>query len=203
MARKKTRKRHVKRRRSSPRKRRSTGSIIQMFAPRKRRSKRHMSNPKRHHKGRRRHNPPMGKGLVGLIMGGFTDGFEILVGRYGSKTIPHAVGLNTGMMGALTELVSAIGLGWAADRFLSKNAGKMILAGGFSAVAEDLIVMFNIPVLSQLTMPVPVAAGAIPPPVGAPAIAPPTPVSAYPMLGAYPRTLGDEVVSEEGYSMQQ
>jgi len=130
------------------------------------------------------------------------DGFEVLLGRYGTKTIPHMVGMNSGIMGAVVELASAIAVGFAGDKFMSKNAGKMLLAGGFSAVAETLIVTFNIPVLAQLTMPVPVAAGAIPAPAPAAALPPPAGVSAYPMLSAYPRTLGDDVTSEEVYSMQ-
>jgi len=146
----------------------------------------------------------MVKGITSLIMNGFVDGGEVLVGRYGTKTLTHLgagvfPSLSGGLIGAIVELASAIAVGFAGDKFISKNAGKMLLAGGFSAVAETLIVTYNIPILSQLTMPVPVATGSIAAPVGAPGALPAPGVSAYPMLSAYPRTLGDDAEEEMAY----
>jgi len=167
--------------------------------------KSHMSNPTRKKSRRHRRNPPRGimrgfGGFPNLIFNGLIDGTEVLAGRYGAKTVPHMIGYNTGIIGILVELASAVGVGWVGDRFISKNAGKMFLAGGFSAVAESLIVTFNVPILSQLTMPVPVAAGAIAAP--APTAALPAPgVSAYPMLSLYPQSLGDGE-EEEMYGEQ-
>lgn len=189
------RKRKGTRKRKKSRSKRRKKSLFSMNPPKRRRSrKRHVV----HHR-RRSHNPPMGRGIVNLIMNGFIDGGEVLVGRYGTKTIPHLVGMNSGLMGALVELGSAVAVGFMGDKFISKNAGKMLLAGGFSAVAETLIVTYNIPVLAQLTMPVPVAAGAIPAPVASAGTLPAPGVSAYPLLSSYPRGIGDDAEEVEEY----
>jgi len=97
--------------------------------------------------GRRsyRRNPPGGD-IVGKATQGAMDAGAVLVGKAATRSLPQLLSLpQTGNTGLALQAVAA---GWAADRFVGPDVGRMILAGGLSAPMESLIIRFNVPWLS-------------------------------------------------------
>lgn len=101
--------------------------------------------------GRRsyRRNPPKGGDIVATLTQGALDAGGILVGKAATRSIPQLLTLpQTGNTGLAVQAATAVAVGWAADRFVGPDVGRMILAGGLSAPMESLVVRFNVPWLS-------------------------------------------------------
>jgi hypothetical protein len=155
---------------------------------RRRRARHNLPNPPhRRRRARRRayrRNPPRPfrlEKLPQLLMDGAIDGLQVVVGKAAARTIPTLINVPTaGPIGLAIQALSAVAAGFAGS-FLSPNAAKMFLAGGFAAPVESLIKGLNIPVLSAA--------------LGDEDLVE-LPMSAYPMLdagvAAYPDTLGEE-----------
>lgn len=130
----------------------------------------HMSNP---------------RSIVRFVMDGAIDGFEVVLGKAGTNLVasklPAAIP-STGIAGQAVRIIVASGLGIGASKFVSPNAGKMVLAGGLASVIEGLIKQFNVPLLAaSLSGPGDFYA-----------------VGAYPSVGAYPALPAPSVASYPG-----
>lgn len=144
----------------------------------KRRRRLHVRNPVVRHKRRRRRglfqrNP--GRGAIGSVMAiglqGVKDGAGVVIGKAATRTVAGLVpfGANTGLVGALKQVVVAIGIGYGAHKVMGKDFARMVVAGGIAAPIESLVKSLNIPILSPA-----LAAGD----------------EAYAALGAYPGRAG-------------
>lgn len=127
------RKNRTRRRRSSTRRSNPFG-----FSKRTTRSRRRRSNPfgfsKRRSYSRRRRNPAIaGYGTVDLVK----IGISAAAGGYGTRALTQMLlqANNTGWMGYGANAAVALALGWAANKFLGKDYGVGVIAGGISATA--------------------------------------------------------------------
>ncbi len=141
-----------------------------------------------------RRNPSikrMGKGFIGMLLQGSIDTVEVTLGKVVARTIPTMVNIPTsGPMGLIVQTAVAVAVGFVGHQFVSKNAGKMMLAGALSAPVESIIKQANIPFIS---------AG-----LGEePEIVEIGGMGAYPSLGAYPEMgMGEEdLITEDEESM--
>lgn len=175
----------VTRYRSNPKKRHSVKAHYAVSRRGKRyHVKRHFSNP---------------RGIINFVMAGAIDATEVVLGKAGVRIVAGYLPASipqTGAVGLAIQVALATGLGFGAHKFVSPNAGKMVLAGGLSGVIESFIKSLNIPILSPALGDATsyYAVGAYPG------------VSAYPALpapgvSAYPGISGD-VVDDLEYSMQ-
>jgi hypothetical protein len=126
----------------------------------------------------------MSRALVPMITQGFKDAAGVVVGKAAARAIPQMVGLaQAGYAGLAIQGVAAIAAGYAANRFLGANFGRMVLAGGLSAPLEALVKSLNIPIISAGLGDDLYLGG----------------VGSYPALAAYPQELsgyaGDEDVA--------
>jgi hypothetical protein len=107
----------------------------------RRRSKAHKMNPSRSRKRfsfRRRHSSRRNPGIAGF------DSKELLylalgagAGVVGSKYLTQAVlgSSNSGPTGYAGQAIATLALGWAAHKFVGKDAAVGVVAGGLGAVA--------------------------------------------------------------------
>lgn len=117
--------------------------------------KTHRSNPpssKMHYfkkKGYHR-NPPMSmRGFMPMLMEGAIDAGEVVVGKAAARLVPSLFGFGKGtMMNMTIQAITAIGMGYIGHSFVSRNAGKMLLAGGLASPLEDIIKAANVPLIS-------------------------------------------------------
>jgi hypothetical protein len=100
--------------------------------------RRRRSNPSggfsRRRRSNRRRNPVItGYGTVDLLK----IGISAAAGGYGTRALTQLVlqSNNTGWMGYAANGAVAVALGWAADKFLGKDYGVGVIAGGISALA--------------------------------------------------------------------
>ena len=138
------RKRSRKRsRKASPRRRRRS---LRLFNPPTRRRRTH--SRKRTHRRRYRHNPAFRLGNVPmLVFNGAVDAGEVVIGKALTRLVPQFLNLpRDGAMGLAVQILSALVVGWGGT-FISPNASKMMLAGGFAAPVEDFLKTMNIPIL--------------------------------------------------------
>ncbi len=161
--------------------RKSSRRIFSFNPPKRRRSHRRKSVS---HRRKYRGNPRVSltpTGIVNASLNGVVDAAEIVVGKAVARTIPPLIGVPTaGLMGMLVQVLTAVVVGWAGNRFVSPNAGKMMLAGALVSPIEDLIKGAGIPYLSTA-----LGEGVVE--------LPPDHYSAYPQLSAYPEStqMGD------------
>jgi hypothetical protein len=110
------------------------------------------SNPPSHrrHKRRYRPNPPVSmKGFIPMLMEGVIDAGEIVAGKAAARLIPALFGFQRGtMMNMIGQGATAVAIGYLGHSFISRNAGKMLLAGGLASPVEDIIKTLNIPMIS-------------------------------------------------------
>lgn len=118
------------------------------FLPKGRRSRSRSSSRRSY-----RRNPAMPP-VVDMLWGGTIEAGQILVGKAAARSVPDMAGLpKEGNVGLAVQAAMAVGLGWAADMFLSPNAARAILAGGLTAPLETLIVAYQVPWLSTALSP--------------------------------------------------
>lgn len=147
---------------------------------------------KRYHVRRHLSNP---RGIMNFVLTGAIDATEVVLGKAGVRIVAGYLPASipqTGAVGLAIQVALATGLGFGAHKFVSPNAGKMVLAGGLSGVIESFIKSLNIPILSPALGDASsyYAVGAYPSSVGAyPAL--PSGVSAYPGIS------GDDVTDAE------
>lgn len=89
----------------------------------------------------------------------FTDGAveagQILVGKAVVRSVPDLAGLpKEGNVGLAVQAAVALGAGFVAEMFLSREAARAILAGGLTAPLETAIVAYRVPWLSGALSPV-------------------------------------------------
>lgn len=145
------------------RKRDSKGRFVS-----KRRSRSRRKTPPRDSKGRfvsrgrrsrsrsrrsYRRNPVTGD-LLGMFTGGVTEAGQVLIGKAAARSIPDLANLpKQGNVGLAIQAAVALGVGWLADRFVSEDAARAILAGGLTAPMETLVVAYNVPFLASALSP--------------------------------------------------
>lgn len=93
-----------------------------------------------------RRNPPMGD-IVRHATDGAIDAIEILGGKAIARTVPGLAGLS-GNLALAAQAAVAIIVGELSIRWLGKDAGEMLLAGGLSAPLEQVAVNLQIPYVS-------------------------------------------------------
>lgn len=109
-------------------------------------------NPRRR---RRRTTTRRNPRVVNQLTEGVRNAAGVLVGKAAARTIPSIVGLpKQGMLGLGIQAAVAVVAGGAADRFLGREWGKMVLAGALTAPLETLVVAYNVPFLSAALSPV-------------------------------------------------
>src|SRR5579871_6252093 len=102
--------------------------------------RRRRSNPfgfSRRRRMNRRRNPVIaGYGTVDLLK----VGISAAAGAYGTRALTQLVlqSNNTGWMGYGANILAALGLGYAADKFLGKDYGIGVIAGGLAGVATRI-----------------------------------------------------------------
>lgn len=124
------------------------------------RKRRRRSAPRRRRRRAPRRNPrgfkiPTMRGVFAQIQTGVVDAAEVVIGKAAARAIPTAINLpKEGPMGLLIQAGTAIVVGMLGVQFISKNAGKMMLAGALAAPVESLIAGLNIPFISPALAPV-------------------------------------------------
>lgn len=174
---KKMAKRRSTRRRASARRR-----VVHRNPPKRKRAY-HRRRAVSKRRSFRRSARKMSRALVPMVTQGFKDAAGVVVGKAAARAIPQMVGLaQAGYVGMAIQAVAAVAAGWAANRFIGANFGRMVLAGGLSAPLESLVKSLNIPIISAG-----LSDDYLPG------------IGSYPMLAAYPQELsgyaGDEDVA--------
>lgn len=87
--------------------------------------------------------------FVGKLSSGLVGTGQALAGKVAVRAIPDAIGLQkSGNVGLAIQLVTALLVSAAADRFVSEEAGQFVLVGGLMSPVEELVKGLNIPVVS-------------------------------------------------------
>ena len=147
--------------------------------------------PRKRAKARKRYrrNFVMPKTAVGfgtVLMNGVIDTSQVVLGKVAAKTLPPMIGIPSGgPMGLLIQAAVALSIGFLGTTMISKNAGKMMLAGALASPVEDMIKQMNIPFIS--------------PALGENDAVLIEDVGSYPnRLSSYPQSMGEEyAVGEE------
>lgn len=103
-----------------------------------------------------RANPPRprARDIVGRIQSGLTDGLNVLLGEAAARAIPTLFRLPTaGAVGIGVQLATAVGIGMVAERLVSRDAARMMVAGGVSAGLQSLVIAYNVPFLAPALQP--------------------------------------------------
>lgn len=144
-----SRSRSRKRRRRARRNLPPRDSMGRFVATRGGRRRRRRSRSRRSY----RRNPAM-PDVFGLLMDGTIQAGQVLVGKAATRSVPDLFQLpKQGNVGLAVQGAVAVGLGWVADMFLSKDAARAILAGGLTAPMETMIVAYQVPWLSTALAP--------------------------------------------------
>jgi len=102
---------------------------------------------------RRRRNPPKVK-ILGQLMDGVKDAGGIIIGKAAARAIPTMTNLpKQGALGLAVQAGVALAAGIAAHRFVGRDFGRMVLAGGLTAPLETAIVANNVPLLGPALSP--------------------------------------------------
>lgn len=100
------------------------------------RLRRRRRNPRMRYHRRRRHNPfGVTRSSVLPVVGG------AIVGGVGSRAIPEMVlrDSNTGIFGYAANALTALGIAWIAERWVSPNVAQGALIGGLTMTAGRII----------------------------------------------------------------
>lgn len=77
-------------------------------------------------------------GVVGLVMQGAKDAGAIVGGKVAANVVARAIPLaDAGAMGVIKRVAAAVAVGYAANKFLSRDTARLMLAGGLTAVIES------------------------------------------------------------------
>ena len=97
--------------------------------------------------------------LVGMLMDGTVNAGQVLVGKAAARSVPDLMGLpKEGNTGLAIQAAVAVGIGFVADMFLSRQAAAAILAGGLTAPLETFLVAQDVPWIGEALSPVTAAA---------------------------------------------
>lgn len=141
-----------RRKSSSTRKRRTRRNPGRTVAKRRRSPARKRTTKRRTY----RRNPARSKRMdvVGTFVDGVTEAGQIIVGKAAVRSIPDLAGLpKQGNMGLAIQAATAVGIGYVADMFLSRDAARAMTAGALTAPLETLIVSYRVPWLSGALAP--------------------------------------------------
>lgn len=77
-------------------------------------------------------------GVVGMVMQGAKDAGAIVGGKVAANVVARAIPLaDAGAMGVVKRVGAAVLVGYAANKFLSRETARLMLAGGLTAVIES------------------------------------------------------------------
>ncbi len=77
-------------------------------------------------------------GVVGMVVQGAKDAGAIVGGKVAANVVARAIPLaDTGAMGVVKRVGAAAVVGYAAQKFLSRDVARLMLAGGLTAVIEN------------------------------------------------------------------
>ncbi len=77
-------------------------------------------------------------GVVGMVVQGAKDAGAIVGGKVAANVVARAIPLaDTGAMGIVKRVGAAALVGFAANKFLSRDTARLMLAGGLTAVIES------------------------------------------------------------------
>ena len=110
----------------------------------------YLTNRKRRHR-RGRRNPPLVGGLMKDAVQGVKDAAGILVGKAATRVVSAyiPIGTNTGVVGAVKQVVVAVGVGFAAKKLVKRgDFARFVTAGGIAGALESIVKGLNIPILS-------------------------------------------------------
>lgn len=92
--------------------------------------------------------------VLGMLKDGVMDAAGIIAGEVGARTLPTLLKLpKQGAVGLGVQALSAVALGYGADRFVNKDVGRMVLAGALAAPMKTFIVSKNVPFLAPALSP--------------------------------------------------
>ena len=95
-----------------------------------------------------RRNPPR-RDMLDTLTNGALGAGAVLVGKAAVRSLPQLLSLpQAGNVGLAVQAATAVAVGWIADRFIGRDVGEMMLAGGLSAPMESLAIRLNIPWVS-------------------------------------------------------
>ncbi len=96
----------------------------------------------RAHKRRRYHRNPVGS-IPARLFNGVIDAGEVLIGKGAARVVPGLIGMDRESTTGLIAQAAVGAIAGIGAHYVSPNAGKMVLAGGFSAPIESLIKKLN------------------------------------------------------------
>jgi len=135
MARKRSRKRTVTRRRKSVKRRSPINKL--------RRHSIYLTNPRRRRHGVRRGSYSRNPGIVATLQRGAMDAGATLVGGAVARTVSGLLPLpKDGIAGAASGLAVALGVGIAAQKIVSADTARFVMAGAMQVPIKNLITSF-------------------------------------------------------------
>lgn len=142
---KRRRRRAVAKKSNPPRRRRKTVAARKRAPARRRRRS----------SSRRRRNPGGGT-IVRQFTQGAQDALGVVAGKALARMIPTVVPQlpKAGVVGLGVQAATAVLVGFGASKFLGREVGRMVLAGGLSAPLETAVVAFRVPFLGTALDPV-------------------------------------------------
>lgn len=94
-------------------------------------------------------------GMIGSALGGGIDALWIIGGKVVSRAVPALLKLDASTpaktaMVAGVQLGAGLGMSWAAGKFLSRDAGRLLFAGAVVGVLETAARKYEVPYISTL-----------------------------------------------------
>lgn len=93
--------------------------------------------------------------MMGAVTGGALDALWIIGGKIASRAVPALLKMDATSPGKMAtvagvQLGAGLGLSWAAGKFLSRDAGRLIFAGAVVGVLETAARKYEVPYISTL-----------------------------------------------------
>lgn len=124
----------------------SKGRFVGKARSSRKRTTRKRSTRRRSSSRTRRRNPD----IFGQAMNAGRDAALLLAGEAVTRSVPRMTGLpSTGPAGLAVQAAVAVAAGMAAERFMSADAGEIVMAAGLAVPLRSLIVGANVPVISD------------------------------------------------------
>jgi hypothetical protein len=146
----KTRRKKSRRRRTGI-VRRARARIASAFTRRPRRGRPRKRGRGRPRGSRRGGNSLSARGVVGQLKQAAVDGAWVVAGDVAGNLVKIFSG-QSGLMGNAAQLVGGLGAGYAVSRFVSRDAGRFVMAGAAAGIVRQLVVDQVIPHLPVGTL---------------------------------------------------
>lgn len=101
------------------------------------------ARPRARRAGRRRYQRNPVHSIPARLFAGVIDAAEVLVGKGAARVVPGMIGMDRESTTGLIAQAAVGAIAGIGASYLSPNAGKMVLAGGFTAPLESLIKKLN------------------------------------------------------------